>query len=146
MAERGVTIVNGAKLAPPIYRAFGTVDMDGNGTLCDIPSAGPFILADCVAMPKIEMFRAPFCAHPHSGAAVCSVLMEGKEFRAWDNLRGSEEQGLLPGGVYLLDSGYGCVHDEKPDPISLTGTTKSVFAQGDSPAGEGFSFCQLWFN
>ena len=29
------------------------------------------------------------------------------------------------GGVYLLDSGYGCVHDEKPDPISMRGCTVS---------------------
>jgi redox-sensitive bicupin YhaK (pirin superfamily) len=141
-----VRVVAGARIAPPVYRCLGTVDIDGNGTDCDITHAGPFILGDVVTMAKMDMFRAPFCAHPHSGATVCSVLMEGKPFRAWDNVRGAEAELLLPGGVYMLDSGYGCVHDEKPDPISLAPVTRAVFAEGESAIGEGFSFLQLWFN
>ena len=58
----------------------------------------------------------------------------------------AERDALVPGGVYMLNSGAGCVHDEKPDPISVRGCTKALFAEGDDPAAEGFSFCQLWFN
>lgn len=97
-------------------------------------------------MSSAAGFKAPFCAHPHSGAIVCSVLIEGKDFRAWDNVRGAEPDVLAPGGVYKLDSGYGCVHDEKPDPISLGGCTKAVFAEGEDNKAEGFCFCQLWIN
>ena len=96
---------------------FDMVDIDGNGTKFDLPdgrgfeSAGPFIVCDLVSLPSAQGFKAPFCAHPHSGAAICSILMEGKPFRAWDNLRGAEKEMLRPGGIYLLDSGYGGVHE-----------------------------------
>jgi redox-sensitive bicupin YhaK (pirin superfamily) len=151
MAERKVVVVDG-KGGGPMFRAIGTCDIDGNGTTFDLPdgspfqSAGPFVLLDVVTMPSVAGFKAPFCAHPHSGAIVCSVLIEGKEFRAWDNVRGAEPEPLTPGGVYKLDSAYGCVHDEKPDPISLRGCTKAVFAEGEDNAAEGFCFCQLWIN
>jgi len=128
-------------------RIMGSVDIDGNGTLFDeVPDCDPFILADLIGMPKAEMMKAPFCAHPHSGACVMSVLMEGKEFAAWDNLRGVEKELLLPGGLYLLDSGRGGVHDEKPEAVSMRGVTKAVFSEGEDAAAEGFAFCQLWFN
>ena len=153
-AERSVCCLTCAPMAPGgiVNRLMGTCDIDGNGTTFNLPDgspfecAGPFILGDLVSMPKVEMFKAPFCAHPHSGACVCSILMEGKEFRPWDNHRGAEPELLLPGGIYMLDAGRGCVHDEKPDAISVRGATKALFAEGDDPTGTGFSFCQLWFN
>ena len=153
-AERSVCCLPCAPMAPGgiVNRLMGTCDIDGNGTTFNLPDgspfecAGPFILGDLVSMPKVEMFKAPFCAHPHSGACVCSILMEGKEFRPWDNHRGAEPELLLPGGIYMLDAGRGCVHDEKPDAISVRGATKALFAEGDDPTGTGFSFCQLWFN
>ena len=150
-SSRLKVVVDGKGMGP-MFRALGTADIDGNGTPFQLPDgapfecAGPFILLDVVAMPSAANFKAPFCAHPHSGALVCSVLIEGKEFRAWDNVRGSEKELLVPGGVYALDSGHGCVHDVKPDPISVRGCTKAVFAEGESSEAEGFCFCQLWIN
>lgn len=106
-AERSVQVVPAKGMGPPgappvMCRQFGTVDIDGNGTTLNMPdgtpltNAGPFVLLDVVTMADIDNFKAPFCAHPHSGAAVCSVLMEGNEFRAWDNLRGAEADPLTP--------------------------------------------------
>ena len=72
--------VSGKRVAPPVYRALGTCDIDGNGTALNLPCgsafecAGPFVLLDVVSMPKVAMFRAPFCAHPHAGAAVRTFL------------------------------------------------------------------------
>ena len=133
-----------------LCRALGTCDIDGNGITFNKPDgssfecAGPFVLADVIGLESVDAFKMPFSAHPHSGAAVCSILMEGRGFRAWDNHRGEEDSPLLPGGLYMLNAGYGGVHDEKL--ASAVATTKAVFRDGDDSSAEGFSFCQLWFN
>ena len=72
-SSRLKVVVDGKGMGP-MFRALGTADIDGNGTPFQLPDgapfecAGPFVLLDVVAMPSAANFKAPFCAHPHSGA------------------------------------------------------------------------------
>eukprot|EP00548_Thalassiothrix_antarctica_P014625 CAMPEP_0194173650 /NCGR_PEP_ID=MMETSP0154-20130528/7930_1 /TAXON_ID=1049557 /ORGANISM="Thalassiothrix antarctica, Strain L6-D1" /LENGTH=387 /DNA_ID=CAMNT_0038886773 /DNA_START=100 /DNA_END=1260 /DNA_ORIENTATION=+ len=98
-------------------RIVGSVDIDGYGTSHNITGAetDPFVLSEYVRMPA--HIKPPFCAHPHAGACVISIQLEGYDIQPWDNLRGDEDEVLKAGGIYLLQSGSGCVHDEPNVPI-----------------------------
>ena len=138
------------KLFGPMWNLFGAHDIRGRGS--NNPKAlhcDPFILAHAGTIPK--GMKPPFCAHPHCGTSVGSLLFQGGTISPWDNLHGTEEDVLLPGGIYHVDSGAGCVHDEPFDIVSLSRTRASfdpdTAAQGvnvedDAPA----IFMQLWWN
>ena len=93
------------------FGLFGCHDIRGRGShVSACPHADPFILCTAAVMPPGA--KPPFCAHPHCGASVASLLFKGGAITPWDNVQGFEREKLLPGGVYHVDTGAGCVHDE----------------------------------
>ena len=85
----------------------------------------------CVAVNMPKGVSPPFCAHPHCGASIASILLQGSAVRPWDNVQGDEPELLLPGGIYHVDTGAGCVHDEPVEPIALRQVTRPGFADGE---------------
>lgn len=129
---------------------FGTrgVDNDGTDTGVDVD---PFLLCHFVSIPSEtgEMKKPPFCAHPHTGTAVATLLFEGCDMRPWDNVQGYEKDKLHAGGVYLVCSGQGCVHDEGHEPVHMGVSSygKADFGITISDGGsKPFRMCQLWFD
>ncbi|CAE8669496.1 unnamed protein product [Polarella glacialis] len=98
-------LVKGKSMGP-LCRIMGCKGIDGDGTEFEVNDVAPFLL--CRRALNCE---DAFCAHPHAGTAVASILCEGIPMRAWDNVRGSEKEQLFPGGVYVVCSGRGCAHD-----------------------------------
>jgi len=127
-------------------RMVGTVDIDGYGTSHNITEAevDPFLLSDYVKMGA--GIKPPFCAHPHAGACVMSIPLEGYDIQPWDNLHGDEEDLLEAGGAYMLQSGLGCVHDE-PN-IILPSPCKKVDPITGKSQNDGTirRFFQVWTN
>ena len=69
----------------------------------------------------------------------------------WDNIQGPEPDLLLPGGVYHVDTGAGCVHNETMEPVDLRARTQAAFDDEPEsvpcgPEDERTSLCQLWWN
>ena len=133
----------------PGYALFGVHDIRGRGTHVEpSPHVDPFIFAHFVSLPP--GVNPPFCAHPHCGASVASILLQGGAIKPWDNVRGWEPAPLLPGGVYHVDTGAGCVHDEPTEAVSLRPRTRPGF--GDEPdahvldASAPTVIMQLWWN
>ena len=79
------------------HKLFGAHEIRGRGS--DVPGcahADPFFLCDAVRLPRDA--KPPFCAHPHSGAGVISLLFRAAcTVRPWDNVRGFEAAPLRPG-------------------------------------------------
>ena len=67
-----------------LHKLFGAHDIRGRGS--DVPGcahADPFFLCDAVRLPRHA--KPPFCAHPHSGAGVISLLFRAAcTVRPWD--------------------------------------------------------------
>ncbi|KAK3286019.1 hypothetical protein CYMTET_6409 [Cymbomonas tetramitiformis] len=127
-----------------LHRVIGSTDIDGNGTHHSLVDVNPFILADYVCA-KIDM-KPPFCAHPHMGACIFSIPFEGFPLNPWDNVHGKEEQACYPGGVYFLNSGLGCVHDEPLNPFESRPPTSAQFDHSAiSTEATCFRMMQLWF-
>jgi len=135
----------------PMNRLFGSVGVDGDGTPFELEHVDPFILGDFVSLPinlNEPPMRPPFCAHPHCGNAVASVLIEGEQMSMWDNIQGFENDKLHAGGVYVVCTGTGCVHDEFTDAV----VTERVIRRApfgfptDAEPGRNFRFFQLWFD
>ena len=138
-------------MGPIGFNLFGVHDIRGRGTHVEpSPHADPFMY--CVAARLPPGARPPFCAHPHAGASVCSILISGGAVLPWDNVQGHEREPLLPGGAYHVDTGAGCVHDEPPEAISLRPRTEAAFGGDDEPAAlpagakAPMSMLQLWWN
>jgi len=110
--ERCATVVEASKNFGPMWNLFGAHDIRGRGSQnskamhCD-----PFVLSHAGRVPK--GMKPPFCAHPHCGAGVASLLFQGGTLSPWDNVHGTESEALRPGGIYHVDSGAGCVHVSK---------------------------------
>ena len=134
----------------PAVNLFGVHDIYGRGTHVPAsPHADPFVMCTVVKAPA--GFKPPFCAHPHCGASVASILFQGTAIRPWDNVSGTEAKPLLPGGIYHVDTGAGCVHDEPMEPVDLRRCTRPGFAEGEPtsvpPDAEGRTWMmQLWWN
>lgn len=132
-------------------RLFGSTGIDGDGTEFELENVDPFLLCDFVDLPinlNDAPFRPPFCAHPHAGNSVASLLIEGEDMRAWDNIQGFEKERIRAGGVYVVCTGTGCVHDEGQDPVVVKREIRRApFGQsGDERPGTKFRFFQLWFD
>ena len=105
----------------PMWNLFGAHDIRGRGSHnSEALHCDPFILCHAGKIPK--GMKPPFCAHPHCGASVASLFFQGGTISPWDNIHGTEKIALVPGGIYHVDTGAGCVHDEPFDVISLTRT------------------------
>ncbi|KAG8456898.1 hypothetical protein KFE25_012688 [Diacronema lutheri] len=133
------------------FNLFGTHDIRGRGTHVESsPHCDPFIM--CVAATVGAGQRLPFCAHPHCGASVATILLQGAAIRPWDNVHGDEPEPLLPGGVYHVDTGAGCVHDEPLEPIDARARTRAGFSPDELPAvpcadpRADTRLVQLWWN
>ena len=134
----------------PMIQLFGTADIRGRGTHVEpSPHCDPFLMCAAAKLPKGA--KPPFCAHPHCGASVTSLLFQGGAMCAWDNIGGDEAEPVLPGGIYHVDTGAGVVHNETMEPVDLRPRTQPGF--DDEPesvpcaAGEDHSsMCQLWWN
>lgn len=92
--------------------------------------------------------KPPFCAHPHSGACVISIQLEGYDIQPWDNLHGDEAQTLKAGGAYMLQSGLGCVHDEPNVSYIMPGPCRKVNPLTGTSSNNGTArrFFQVWTN
>ena len=110
--------------------------------------ADPFFLCDAVRLPRHA--KPPFCAHPHSGAGVISLLFRAAcTVRPWDNVQGAEAEPLRAGGIYHVDTGAGCVHDEPFDPLSSGETFGGRFDEQGPPIpadGDASWLAQLWYD
>ncbi|CAE8582646.1 unnamed protein product [Polarella glacialis] len=136
-----------AKSMGPLLRIMGSKGIDGDGTEFEVNDVDPFLLCDFVCMEGTLLPKPPFCAHPHAGTAVASILCEGIPMRAWDNVGGFEKEKLFPGGVYVVCSGRGCVHDEGSDPVNLDKPSSAPFGlPGGDRVAKQFRFFQLWFD
>ena len=139
------------KMGPVGFNLFGCHDIYQRGTHSEpAPHADPFIM--CAAIKADKAFKPPFCAHPHCGASVASILIQGGAIRPWDNVQGSEAAPLLAGGIYHVDTGAGCVHDEPMEAVALRPRTKPGFAD-DEPNSlpcdaddDRTWMLQLWWN
>ena len=93
----------------------GARDIYGRGShFPEVTHADPFILVHFVETAM--RIKPPFCAHPHMGTEVATVLLRGEEVWPWDNLKGFEKTKLHAGGIYLCSTGRGIVHDESEQP------------------------------
>ncbi|KAL1507236.1 hypothetical protein AB1Y20_008085 [Prymnesium parvum] len=131
------------------FNLFGAADIRGRGTDVEpSPHCDPFVLCSAAVLPP--GVSPPFCAHPHCGASVVSILLQGGAMLPWDNVKGKEPTTLVPGGIYHVDSGAGCVHNERFEPISLRPRTEPGF--GDEPDTVQVDnatpsiMMQLWWN
>lgn len=136
---------------PPMGRGFnlfGVRDIRGRGTHVEpSPHCDPFIM--CIAAVVPAGATLPFCAHPHCGASVATIFLQGSVIRPWDNVGGAEAHPLLPGGIYHVDTGAGCVHDEPLEPFATRPVTRASFVDAelralDAPAET--RLMQLWWN
>jgi redox-sensitive bicupin YhaK (pirin superfamily) len=138
-----------------MWAMIGHSDIRGRGQhVPQVPHVDPFVMCNYVSLPPGR--GAPFCAHPHCGASIVSIFLSGGGMMPpWDNVRGPESRGpLLPGGVYHVDSGAGCVHDEQFEPVATRARTKPSFDPVGPPsqpcAAEGDDghsrMMQLWWN
>lgn len=133
-----------------MHKLFGCNDLRGRGSHVEgCTQADPFMLCDMVRLPKGA--KPPFCAHPHCGAGVFTVVFQNAgAIRPWDNVQGTEARPLLPGGLYHCDTGSGCVHDEPLEPLaSALPTLAPSFEDGGDAARaatEGLWSTQLWYN
>ena len=132
-----------------LHKLFGAHDIRGRGS--DVPGcahADPFFLCDAVRLPRHA--KPPFCAHPHSGAGVISLLFRAAStVRPWDNVQGAEAEPLRAGGLYHVDTGAGCVHDEPFDPLSSGETFGGRFDEQGAPVpadGDASWLAQLWYD
>ena len=124
----------------------------GRGSNVDqVPHADPFTLIHYIESQT--RLKPPFCAHPHLGAEICSILLKGEEIVPWDNISGSEKTKLLPGGMYYVSTGRGVVHDETQHlPFSTRNVSEAAFEPDlngnvDSPEGQTTTqFFQVWWN
>jgi redox-sensitive bicupin YhaK (pirin superfamily) len=94
-----------------LFRAIGSVDIDGQGVQHDIAEIDPFIFLD-EAFIEGEV-SSSFRKHPHTGLTAVTYLLEGVS-HAWDNLHGATPDLNHAGGVYCIDAGKGIVHGEAP--------------------------------
>jgi hypothetical protein len=67
-------------------KPFGTIligahDIMGRGSNVQVPHADPFTLIHFVETNN--RLKPPFCAHPHCGAEVASVMLRGEEIVPW---------------------------------------------------------------
>ena len=134
-----------------MHKLLGHKDVRGRGShVPAVTHCDPFVLCDAIRLPKGA--RPPFCAHPHSGVGVMTLLFQcAGGMRPWDNLNGPEAAPLLPGGVYHVDTGAGCVHDEPMDPLAASLPTMRANFDGGAPApaaspGAHAWLMQLWYN
>lgn len=134
----------------PMIQLFGTHDIRGRGThVQPSPHCDPFMMCAAAKMPKGA--KPPFCAHPHCGASVATLLFQGGAMMAWDNVGGDEAERVLPGGIYHVDTGAGCVHNETMEPVDVRPRTQPGF--DDEPDSvpcaaddDRSSMCQLWWS
>ncbi|KAH8047070.1 quercetin 2,3-dioxygenase [Aureococcus anophagefferens] len=133
-----------------MHKLLGHKDVRGRGShVPAVTHCDPFVLCDAIRLPKGA--RPPFCAHPHSGVGVMTLLFQcAGGMRPWDNLNGPEAAPLLPGGVYHVDTGAGCVHDEPMDPLAASLPTMRANRRrragaAASPGAHAW-LMQLWYN
>lgn len=104
------------------WRIIGTTDIDGKGTSHALASLDPFIFLDESLNP------AGFAGlggggHPHAGLTAITYLNPSRPkalgasahgaLQPWDNVGGVEQPINHAGGVYVIASGRGVVHDER---------------------------------
>ena len=87
--DREVTLLSaGLPTIGPGFALFGTMDVRGRGSHVEpSPHCDPFVMATAASVP-VDM-KLPFCAHPHCGASVSSILFQGTAVRPWDNINGT---------------------------------------------------------
>ena len=69
---------------------------------------------------------AAVVAHP--SPALPSTRLDRSVRPRWQhNIQGPEPDLLLPGGVYHVDTGAGCVHNETMEPVDLRARTQAAF-------------------
>ena len=132
----------------PFFGLLGSADIRGRGSDSEnSPHCDPFMLCHTGSLPPGA--KPPFCAHPHCGASVATISVTGSKMSPWDNVQGTEAKPLLPGGIYHVQTGSGCVHDEPMDPIDVTPRTRAGFGDGGAsvalPGGPS-QLMQLWWN
>lgn len=138
-------VVAGKRMGP-MCRLFGSRGIDGDGLEFELANVDPFLLCDYVVFDGTAMQKPPFGAHPHAGTAVASVLCEGNPMMAWDNINGYEKEKLYAGGVYVVCTGRGCVHDEGNDPDGIEASCAPFALPGGTRPATSFRFFQLWFD
>ena len=141
---------------PPVhghlYTLCGHHDIYGRGGHSEtVPHIDPFVLIHAINVPPRT--KVPFCAHPHVGTEVASVLIQGEEIWPWDNINGFEAEKLYPGGIYHVSTGRGCVHDESlVPPFPQRAMTMANFdaenPRADNPETDEklVKMLQIWWN
>ena len=151
--NRTVTRVTSLRKGTFATSLVGAKDIRGRGShFSEVPHADPFILVHFVETAM--RIKPPFCAHPHLGTEVASLLLRGEEVWPWDNLKGFEETKLHAGGVYLCSTGRGLVHDESesppfPDRRVMRAAFDAELEGGNEPCAPGDTrsqFVQCWWN
>lgn len=135
----------------PGFSLFAAHDIEGRGSNADkTPHADPFML--CHASAMLGARAAPFCAHPHCGASVFTIFLSGTEVWPWDNVNGDEKHHLYPGGIYYVNTGQGCVHNESLAPLSVQPMSRASFDPSAGPEPFAASdvaetrLVQLWWD
>lgn len=128
----------------------GHHDIFGRGSHFDeVKHIDPFNLIHYLSLQGHA--KPPFCAHPHLGLHVASVSIMGQAIWPWDNVNGFEKEHLLPGGIYAVNSGRGCVHDESEQPpFSVLKNTRASFDPSDASGShvvdhQRTEWIQLWW-
>lgn len=133
------------------FNLFGVHDIRGRGTHVEpSPHCDPFVMCTAAVVPAGA--KLPFCAHPHCGASVATIFLQGTAVRPWDNVNGPEEERLLPGGIYHVDTGAGVVHDEPLEPVDARALSRPSFNPSGpasvacAPGSTDTQLLQLWWN
>lgn len=102
------------------WRIIGTTDVEGKGTTHTLAAADPFIFLDESVNPAGKEGLGGG-GHPHAGLTAITYLapdnaagMETSQgaLKAWDNHGGFVKDKHEAGGLYVIETGQGVVHDE----------------------------------
>jgi len=104
------------------YRIIGTTDIDGKGTNHALAMLDPFVFLDESLNPA-GVAGLGGGGHPHAGLTAITYLNPNRpealgtsahgRLQPWDNFHGADQPINHAGGVYVIASGQGVVHDER---------------------------------
>lgn len=109
------------------YRIIGTTDIDGKGTNHPLAGLDPFVFLDESLNPA-GVAGLGGGGHPHAGLTAITYLNPNRPehpgsssslsssngaLQPWDNFSGADQPVNRAGGLYVIASGRGVVHDER---------------------------------
>jgi redox-sensitive bicupin YhaK (pirin superfamily) len=102
------------------YRIIGSTDIDGKGTNHALASLDPFVFLDESLNPA-GVAGLGGGGHPHAGLTAITYLNPNRlgsssangALQPWDNFNATNQPVNNAGGVYVIASGRGVVHDER---------------------------------